>query len=509
MSRTDSSSFHSRRRTLLGALGGAALVSAVAGRFARAESNKAWGEFPAWAQSLALPKALQPKQILEVHLTGGLSAWESLYAVDLPAYGKSDSEMYWTFADGPAGIPALLAQCWPQISPQLQYFAQDALGVDVKFGPLIDALRQRPDILSRLRLHVLSHNLFPHGPAQHLLATGIAPGVPGAVALAAAFERRGQETLAAAAAPHAWILGGVPRIDGIDRIGALGSASTPIVALPDADFSYLKLASELAATASPEVLALRQVAASQLQAQLSWPGVGPVRSGASSQLAASIAAGPKLGKLPDLLPASSLQGEPGQVCGLPFQADWTAMRFQAATSLFALGSGVTRYIALEETGFSEAGGMPGGFDLHVDFAQRAVRLYPHVFDRLCQTIAKPGAPMPGQLSLDDTLVVLSTEFGRSPGLQSDTGRNHYPSAYVGAMFGGPIQAAQKGIVGAIDQYASAINALSPADVRCAILYAAGIWPFEVGLFSYEDVTGAVSEADALLKLRTIVLGIPV
>lgn len=38
--------------------------------------------------------------------------------------------------------------------------------------------------------------------------------------------------------------------------------------------------------------------------------------------------------------------------------------------------------------------------------------------------------------LSDTLVVLTTEFGRSPKINMSLGRDHYPKAFSAAMFGG-------------------------------------------------------------------------
>lgn len=41
--------------------------------------------------------------------------------------------------------------------------------------------------------------------------------------------------------------------------------------------------------------------------------------------------------------------------------------------------------------------------------------------------------------LDDTLVVVATEFGRTPRINTNLGRDHFPKAFSGAMFGGGVK----------------------------------------------------------------------
>jgi uncharacterized protein (DUF1501 family) len=42
--------------------------------------------------------------------------------------------------------------------------------------------------------------------------------------------------------------------------------------------------------------------------------------------------------------------------------------------------------------------------------------------------------------LKDTLVVLATEFGRTPRINTNLGRDHYPLAFSAALFGGGVKA---------------------------------------------------------------------
>jgi hypothetical protein len=107
----------------------------------------------------------------------------------------------------------------------------------------------------------------------------------------------------------------------------------------------------------------------------------------------------------------------------------------------------------------------------------------------------PGETDPRKLNLDDTLVILNTEFGRTPYAEFD-GRNHWPYGYATAFFGGPIGTAEKGIYGAIGPDGNATLAVDPAECRAGALLAMGIWPFSPEAFATSDVRGATTEADA-------------
>ena len=482
--------------------------AAVAPRVLRATGAKQWGEFPSWAKSLALPEKLRAKRVVEIMLTGGLSPWETLYCVDLAAYGKANKQMWWTFQDSAPSLAAMLSVCNSSISSAPEFFAKDALGVDVKLGPLVDGLRRRPDLLARMRLMVMSHDLFPHAPAQVLAVTGVAPGAPRVASPAAVFERWAAQSGPKSTYPHSWVIAGAPRCSGTEEVGLHGAASVPMT-LGIGDWynvftPLLEFKNEPAAIAELRALGHAQVAARMRPPASSQP----LRSqGRLARIAAEIKLG-KLQNLQDVLPQSLFDGKPAQLCTKSYSIDVTAARMNLARHLLTFKGNNTRYALVEATGHADTAPMPDGFDFHINYAERAARLVPPVFSELVAQIAKPGEANAAKIDLDDTLVVINTEFGRSPGTQQVTGRNHHPQAYVTAMIGGPLQKAQKGIVGAIDATASAVSPVTPAETRAAMFVAAGIWPFESDLFSYHDVTGATSELDAIKRLRTVGLGIP-
>jgi hypothetical protein len=76
--------------------------------------------------------------------------------------------------------------------------------------------------------------------------------------------------------------------------------------------------------------------------------------------------------------------------------------------------------------------------------------------------------------LDSTLVVVTTEFGRTPRINNMAGRDHWPQAFSIVMAGGGVK---RGIViGATDRIAASVTdrPITPADMAATILHALGI-----------------------------------
>jgi hypothetical protein len=115
---------------------------------------------------------------------------------------------------------------------------------------------------------------------------------------------------------------------------------------------------------------------------------------------------------------------------------------------------------------------------------------------LSAIVNTPGENDPTKLDLDDTLIILNTEFGRTPFPQEgSSGRNHHPYGYVTALIGGPITSAQRGVFGAIGPNGLASgDHIKPSENRMAALLALGIWPFAPEGFAVSDVRGAPDEA---------------
>ena len=113
------------------------------------------------------------------------------------------------------------------------------------------------------------------------------------------------------------------------------------------------------------------------------------------------------------------------------------------------------------------------WDTHGDnFNRLKNRLLP-VYDRsvsaLLQDLADRG-------TLAETLIVMLTDFGRTPRINGAAGRDHYPDAYSIAFAGGGIQGGQ--VYGSTDSKGAFPKSLActPPDVHATIFRALGISP---------------------------------
>jgi uncharacterized protein (DUF1501 family) len=78
--------------------------------------------------------------------------------------------------------------------------------------------------------------------------------------------------------------------------------------------------------------------------------------------------------------------------------------------------------------------------------------------------------------LDSTLVVLTTEFGRTPRINTMAGRDHWPNAFSIVLAGGGVKGGA--VVGATDKIGASVTdrPVTPQDMAATILTALGIEP---------------------------------
>lgn len=76
--------------------------------------------------------------------------------------------------------------------------------------------------------------------------------------------------------------------------------------------------------------------------------------------------------------------------------------------------------------------------------------------------------------LDRTMVLLTTEFGRTPKINNDSGRDHYPRVFSVAAAGGGFHGGM--VYGASDATSTAVgdNPVSVEDFACTIYNQLGI-----------------------------------
>jgi uncharacterized protein (DUF1501 family) len=74
----------------------------------------------------------------------------------------------------------------------------------------------------------------------------------------------------------------------------------------------------------------------------------------------------------------------------------------------------------------------------------------------------------------DTVVIVWGEFGRTPRVNADAGRDHYPNVFSAALAGGPVQGGR--VVGSSDSRGAfpLANAKSPQDVLATMYHHLGV-----------------------------------
>ncbi|MGB7329736.1 MAG: DUF1501 domain-containing protein, partial [Rubripirellula sp.] len=120
----------------------------------------------------------------------------------------------------------------------------------------------------------------------------------------------------------------------------------------------------------------------------------------------------------------------------------------------------------------------GGWDMHQD---------------LYSSLATKGEQLDTALStlmrdlnqsglLDETLIVLTTEFGRTPKINANAGRDHHPGAFSSLLIGAGIKGGQ--VYGESDKQGVSVNKdkVSVSDFNRTIAAAAGL-PLDAERFS--------------------------
>lgn len=103
------------------------------------------------------------------------------------------------------------------------------------------------------------------------------------------------------------------------------------------------------------------------------------------------------------------------------------------------GSGCLLARRMVEHGVRYTEVVSNGWDTHADNFDRLGDLTPAIDQGLSALLADLEA----RGLLRETLVVLATEFGRTPDIDEDQGRNHYPKAFSCLLAGGGIRGGQR------------------------------------------------------------------
>lgn len=477
----------------------------------------AWGDFA--APTVVWPSGPPNTKILEIFLYGGLSPWETFYVrpgLNFRGFNSEVTNLAWSCT----GVPSPAGET--------RSFANDALGQPVHLGPATKPL-WRADIISRMRLIVLQHDLLPHEAAIPFALSGLRLGRPQLSGLGAPIQRRFLETTPRAL-PYSYVC--VPSVfsfpgDNLQATTSIGvhpGSSRPLtLRIGSGTSSLVSLLQRNNMTSSSNTLIGNYRA--QYRDQLRFGGAGdPTRSKGFTAYDSSVESLLRSSDLRNLLLSAPLTLRTDPSCAheppapMPNPAvdnmPGTAIR-TAAFLLSRASSDAARYVCVVDSGLIEAGG-GGGYDTHssrhVDTTSRNLW---NTLNALAEVIQDPTQPAdPNKINLNDTMIVLTTEFGRTPA-RIGSGRDHWPNGYVNVLIGGPITTA--GIAGAIldaSGNADPARVFSPTDVRAAALLTVPLDPFADGVYGVGDVSNSLRVAGTggedltSENIRQEILGIP-
>jgi len=483
----------------------------VVGPYFRGRSFAApFGELP--RGFTGLPENRRAKRVLEIFLYGGLSCWETFYLVE--EFGKPTDSMYpneqfYAYTD----IVSRARSCGSPHTEVGKFFAQDADGHDVKLGPFAYKLWDRPDVTDRMRLVVQRHSLEPHEAAVPQALTGRPVGQPVAAGLGTHVQRYLVERAEPdRKAPYSYVFatGGLSG----DNVSAAASTGVhPGVARPllvkvdNAERLVDLLGRPTVGTGRAQYDALMDAYIEQYQRRLRWSGDGdPVRSARTADLAQAHRTVENVDAIRSVMDPELFAARSATSCSDSTDFDIPGVSLNAARHLLTHPEQPATYVCVSDTGLREAVG-GGGYDTHELNSADTAMNFDNLMRNLLSIINGPGETDATKLNLDDTLIILNTEFGRTPGRQGATGRNHHPYGYVTAFIGGPITTAEQGIYGNIKNSSTAGTYASPAENRIAALLALGIWPFSPEAFAVSDVVGGEGEEQAATLAIAHYLGV--
>ncbi len=122
----------------------------------------------------------------------------------------------------------------------------------------------------------------------------------------------------------------------------------------------------------------------------------------------------------------------------------------------------------------------GGWDMHRDIYDTGI--LPNKTGTLDKALGNLLSDLSDRGLLDETLVVLTTEFGRTPVINQNAGRDHHPGVFSAALMGGGIKGGQ--FYGKSDAGGQSVEAdgVLPADFNATIATALGL-PLDKEIFS--------------------------
>ncbi len=456
--------------------------------------------------------------MLEVFLFGGICPWDTFYVV--PEHGSESGgpdgpTMWWTFQNTPVSVTSEFARCGGGNRSLLEApFASDAGGAQVRLGPYLYPLRDRPDIVRRMRMWVMKHDQGAHETGVPLTMCGHPMTSPRMASTAAHVQRFFSERQERTTPYSTVVYPGLHDLtahngEAASAVGLHGGSARPVsLRLGHGGLSEEGLGRTTVAGRRDELDAVVRYYTQRYGARLIRPGTGErVRAPAMTDWEAARAALEGAEDFRAVLGPGASQGAQGDECGEHSEADFTTMSLRLGAELLTHPTDAPKWVTVVDGGLLPAVG-GGAYDTHFEHVHHSARNLVHTMRELTSRINEPGENDPSKIDLDRQTVLLTTEFGRTPFAIGD-GLNHWTEGYVVCAFGGPFDEERAGIVGAIGPDGYATEWVTPADFRAAMLLMQGMWPFTSESFAVGDVSGgATTEAEGTAFLREVMLGYP-
>ncbi|MCB9755992.1 MAG: DUF1501 domain-containing protein [Myxococcales bacterium] len=485
-----------RRRDADGGRGARALVPG-----ARAPARVGAGRPPAAA--LKLPPT---RRVLELFLYGGLCPWDTFYCV--PGWGAGAGRYLHAF-----DVASRATSCAPEgvlagDGGLTRPFASDAQGVKVHLGPWTWPLWSRPDVLARARVIVTRHDQQPHATAIPLALTGVGLGRPELAGTGAHVQHRLGALDPNRVAPLAAVVraGTEPVTDNLSTAAAVGllpDGARPLelnLATLPLLVSLLERSAVNGGAAAHDALVRGRIARARAR-------LAGARSAGLDAFAQAHEVRARADELASLLPPSIFGLPISSACG-ELESSTPRQAAGVATHLLTRPEDqAARYALWIDSGLRPT--YDGGHDTHASHLDYASRNYPHTLAALLERINAPGEQDPDKLELDDTLIAITSEFGRTPWVEdARAGLGHWSHGYVTVLIGGPIAASAAGVVGAIEEESGrATSFVSPAELRMGLLLALGIDPLTAPGFGVSSVRAASDEGSARAWLASTLFGV--
>jgi len=487
-----------------------------------------------------------PFNILEIYMQGGASPWETFWLSGsitsgnlFDQHGLNSADLGYGQLNWPANSTEPLCQgtsvpsLYPTSYDEYQPFATQVGGEQIYWGAAAKPLWSRQDILKRCRMVTQWHWLPPHEAAVPFCLTGLTLGNARMAGTGAAIEHRVRALDPLRIKPASYVLYTSTPL-ALSPLAATGEhpgfARPVVIQVKSNDDFRNSLNRPNISLNQPEADDLFRALRHEYRDRLRYQGAGlPIRSAGFEGYWAAAELLENAPTLQQNFPPGLLviNTNPYDVKICPTHSIATpaglfpgtkTMIETAASLLSSSGQAQARYVCVVDSGlardYDTHGEAPNPYRHVLATCANQFDTLKHLADNIFHATDNPN----GLLNLNETMVVITTEFGRSNDVSTTKGREHHPSGYVTVLIGGPIPVNNGakiggGIEGA-DGETKTLYRYWPTDVRGAMLLAAGIDPFaSPGNFRENDFSPALlgntdgSQQQIKNKLKELILGL--